>query len=177
MKQKRDRLFKRGRPIIRPLVIEENGKVHKDIGLMWVAYKKGSFELFPKGMNELEFLDYIRKFSLECSLLIADDKNKEYQEVGPVAMFSVTTFGTNVEPHVDFFPWATKRNRLGCVVSFLQMMRYKRIGCCIVHSLTNSKPLFDKVHEYGVLNYVGKIPNGDPLGRGDDYLYAIRGKG
>jgi hypothetical protein len=176
MKAKRDRLFKRGRPLIRPLVIEEDGKPHKDVGLMWVAYKKGAFPLFPKGMTEAQFFDYIVDYSNDVGMYVADDYNSEYEGVGPIGFLSVKTHGIKIEPHADYFPWATTRNKLRSAVSFFQMVRYQKIGSCIVYSLIDSKPLFDKVQEYGVLNYVGRIPNGDPHGRGDEYLYTIRGK-
>ena len=174
MKEKRDRLFKRGRPNIRPLIIEENGKPHKDIGLLWVAYKKGSFPLFPVDMKEPEFFQYVLKLSDEHGLYVAEDYNKEYEGLGPIAVISVKTDGWKVEPHTNFFNWATVRNKLRSTVAFFQMVRYQKIGCCVVYSLIDSKPLFDKVQEYGVLNYVGRIPNGDM--RGDEYMYTIRGK-
>jgi hypothetical protein len=177
MKEKRDRLFKRGRPVIRPLVILEDGKPHKDIGFMWASYKKGGFELFPKGMSEAEFLKFIIMFSDEVDMYIIDDFHKEYGgNMGPLCFISVKTIGQKIEPHSDVFPWATPRNIMRMTVALFQMIRYKKIGCSVTYALERSKPLFDTVCEYGVLKYVGKIPNGDPWGRGDEYVYTVRGK-
>jgi hypothetical protein len=174
MKEKRDRLFKRGRPNVRNIIVDENGRVHKDIGIIWVAYKKGSFLFLREGMNEQEFFLEIKRLSEESSLYMIDDSNKEYNGIGPIAIVNIDTDGWKIEPHAIIFPWASNRNKIKAVVAFFQMVRYQKIGCCVVYSLAESKPLFDKAQEYGVLNYVGKIPNGDP--RGDEYLYTIRGK-
>ena len=43
-----------------------------------------------------------------------------------------------------------------------------------VHSLKDSKRLFNHVSKYGVLKYAAKIPDGDY--RGDRYMYYIRGR-
>lgn len=176
MKEKRDRLFKRGRPNVRPLVIEENGKPHKDVGLLWVAYKNGNFKLLPRGMKEPEFFRAVLESSSDNDMYLIEDLNKEFSTTGPTAFISATTDGWKLFPHIEFFPWTTKRNMLKAVVSYLQMVRYKKIGCCVVTVTSETKPLLDKAQEYGVLNYVGKIPNGDSFGRGDEFIYYIRGK-
>lgn len=177
MKQKRDRLFKRARPNIRPLIIEENGVPHRDVGFMWASYKKDGFKLFPKGMTESEFFDFIVEFSQEVGMYIIDDFHKEYNdEMGPLCFVSIKQIGQKIEPHADVFPWATPRNILRGTVALFQMLRYQKIGCSVTYALEESKPFLDKVMEYGVLKYVGKIPNGDPYGRGDEYVYTLRGK-
>lgn len=177
MKEKRDRLFKRGRPVVRKIVLEVDGKPSIDVGIMWVAYKKGGFELFPKGMQENQFYEYIVELSKEVGMFMIDDYNKEYgDKMGPVSFVSIAYIGNKIEPHADSFHWATPRNILAGTVSLFQMIRYQKIGCSVTYALEKSKPLFDKVTEYGVLKYVGKIPNGDPHGRGDEYIYTIRGK-
>lgn len=176
-KEKRDRLFAGARPVIRELQIFDNGKPHKDIGLLWVSYTKGGFELFPKGMTQPEFLEFIVELSKDVGMFIVDDFHKEYGgKMGPLCFISIKQVGQRIEPHSDVFPWATARNILRGTVAFFQMIRYQKIGCSVTFALARSKPLFDKVQEYGVLNYVGMIPNGDPWGRGDEYVYTIRGR-
>ena len=173
-KEKRDRLFKSGRPLIRPLQIYDGEKYHKDIGILWVAYSKEPFYSFPEGLSKTEFVEVIKEMVSTREVMMIDDTNSEYRESGPVAMITVQTDGWKIEPHTSIFPWATTRNKLRGVVSFFQMVRYKKIGVCIIYSLQQSKSLFDKCIKYGVLHYVGKIVNGDP--RGDEYIYSVRGK-
>lgn len=175
-KEKRDRLFKGGRPNIRPLQIFDGDRYHKDIGILWVSYSKGKFFVdIPSGLDNAGFIDALDVIMKNRELLMIDDTNEQYSGVGPIAVVSVGGDGWKIEPHVVFFPWATTRNKLRGTVSFFQMARYKKIGCCMVYSLAESRPLFDKVQKYGVLNYVGRIPNGDSRGRGDEYLFTIRG--
>lgn len=173
-KEKRDRLFKGGRPLLRKLQIYDGDRYHKDIGILWVAYSKEPFYSFPEGLDKNEFVEEIKKVSEYKELLVAEDRNPEYREFGPVAFIAIHSDGWKIEPHAIYFPWATTRNKLRSAVSFFQMVRYKNIGACIVYSMLSSKALFDKCIEYGVLHYVGKIVNGDP--RGDQYLFSVRGK-
>jgi len=172
-KQKRDRLFKKDRPLIRPFQLMENGEYSKDLKILWVAHKVKPFEALSSTKEE-DFIREVLEVTGGKSLYVADDFNDEYEKKGPVGVITVDTDGWKVEPHVDFFPWATKRNILRVSVGFFQMIRYQKIGVCVVHALKESKNLFDHCIPYGVLHYSGAIFGGDP--RGDDYLYSVRGK-
>jgi len=173
-KEKRDRLFKQGRPHFRPLEIYDGGKYSKDIAYLWVAYQKNPFWWLPKGLDQSSFAKHIEDIASRETLTVADDKNKNFKSRGMVALFSTTDDGWKVEPHVQFMPWATPRNKLKTIVAFLQYMRHQKIGACVVYGLQDSVSLFDKCCDYGVLHRVGKIVNGDP--RGDEYVYSVRGK-
>lgn len=175
-KEKRDRLFKKGRPFIRELKILDGEKYHKDLGILWVAHTKSPFTWLPDGLEQSDFAASIQEIYQGEDLLIAEDDNRQFKnKKGPVALFSLKTNGWKYEPHVQFMPWATKKNILRTTVAFLQFVRYsKKVGCIVVYSMENSLPLFDKCCDYGVLHKVGLIPNGDP--RGDEWLYTIRGK-
>lgn len=174
MKERRDRLFKSGRPFIRSLQIYDNGKYHKDIGILWVAHKRQPFYSIQKDLTQEQFAKEISDLATQAELLIAEDINKEYKGSGPVALIGVKSDGWKIEPHAEFFKWATPKNVLKVSVAFFQMARYRKIGVCVVYSLNDSVPLFDKCCKYGVLKPVGQIPNGDP--RGDEFIYSIRGK-
>lgn len=175
-KAKRDRLFKNGRPHIRPLQVYDGEKYHKDLGILWVGYKKTPFEWLKENLEQSEFARAIEHIYKDDDLLIAEDNNRHFKDKkGPVALFSLSNNGWKYEPHVQFMPWATKKNILRATVAFLQYVRYsKKVGCVVVFSLEDSLTLFDKCCEYGVLHRVGLIPNGDP--RGDEWMYTIRGK-
>ena len=174
-KEKRDRLFRKSRPLLRPLQIYDGEKYHTDIGLLWAAYEDGCFYELPRGLEQEQFANEVEWLSQSRELLLSEDFNSAYKsERGPVALISVSGDGWKIEPHVEFFPWSTKRNVLRTAVAFFQMVRYQKIGVCIVKALNGSTILFDKCKEYGVLFYVGKIVNGDP--RGDEYIYSIRGR-
>ena len=175
-KERRDRLFKSGRPHIRPLEVYDGDKYHQDLALLWVAYQKNPFQWLDKGLNQNQFAKAVEEIYRSEDLMVSEDNNRQFKDKkGVVALFSIRTDGWKYEPHVQFMPWATKKNILKATVAFLQYVRYsKKVGCIVVYSLENSLPLFDKCCEYGVLHRVGPIPNGDP--RGDEWVFTIRGK-
>lgn len=174
-KEKRDRLFKGGRPLIRPVEFYNGNEYHDDIKVMWVAYQKSDCYAIQPGKTQEEFIEILMDFNETCPLYMMDDYNKSFTSgKGPVGVFQLCGNGWRVTPHAQVFPWATKRNVLRCYVSFLQMMRYKKIGVCVLLGLKHVVPLYDKCVEYGVLFRAGMIVGGDP--RGDEYIYSIRGK-
>ena len=174
-KDKRDRLFRKSRPYFRPLQIYDGDKYHKDIGILWAAYQEGCFGELPRELKQEEFAQEIEKLAQIRELWMWEDENDSFEsKKGPIGFLTVRGDGWRIEPHCEYFPWASKRNMLRSQVAFYQMVRYKKIGVCIVKSLEHQKALHNKCTEYGVLFYVGKIINGDP--RGDEYVYSVRGK-
>ena len=173
-REKRERLFKNGRPVFRTMEIMEGNEYHRDMAICWVAHSKEPFYSIA-ATDQSGFARELINLSTQSEFMMAEDINEYYESgQGPVAVIGAASDGWKVEPHVEFFPWATTRNKLRVTVAFFQMVRYRKIGACVVNSLEDSKPLFDKTASYGVIHFVGKVPNGDP--RGDVYLYSIRGK-
>lgn len=174
-KDKRDRLFRKSRPHFRTLHIYDGDKYHKDIGILWAAYQDGCFHELPRDLEQSEFAQEVEKLTQTHELWMAEDENNSYQSgKGPVALVSIISDGWKIEPHTESFPWASKRNILRYFVAFFHMIRYKKIGVCVVKSLKSSTNLFNKCKEYGVLFYVGEIINGNQ--NGDEYIYSVRGK-
>ena len=175
-KIKRDRLFKKDRPFIRPLNIYDGDKYHKDMGILWAAYLRDEYYDFPKDMSQEEFANYVEEISKTTELLMIEDFNSGYKNRGPVAFVMVYYPDYwRMQPHAVFFSWATPKNILRASVAFLQKVRYSRtVGVCIIHALQKSKNLFDRCIQYGVLSFVGKMRRGDP--RGDDFIYSVRGR-
>jgi len=144
---------------------------------MWAAYDTESFKKLKKGMSKEEFLRMLISFcQAKSSCLVVEDDCKWFKSGrGPVAFVSIDNYGWRIEPHVDFFKWATPRIILRCCVAFFQMVRYSsQVGVCEIRSLESSVNLFDHLREYGLVFPAGKIPNGDP--RGDEYLYYAKGR-
>jgi len=154
--------------------IMDGNEYHRDIAICWVAHSKEPFYSIA-ATDQDGFARELVEGTKHREFLISEDSNDYYESgAGPIAVIWIGSDGWKVEPHCVFFPWATARNKLRSTVAFFQMARYKKIGACVVFSLENSKPLFDKTASYGVLHFVGKIPNGDP--RGDEFIYSVRGK-
>ena len=174
-REKRERLFKNGRPLMRQVQFIDGEDYARDIKILWVAHTRKKWNFLPEDITQEEFLARIVGLSEQASLFITDDTNSSYREgKGPVAFFWAFDDGWKVEPHVEIFPWATKRNIIRSVVSFLHMMKYQKIGVCVALALKSSLALCEKCVEYGVLFRSGMVANGDP--HGDVYIYSIRGK-
>lgn len=178
MKEKRDRLFRVNRPHIRPLELLHGDQYGKDLGVLWAAYKLGSFDQrIEEGLEQKDFADLMITIASGYNLgWIIEDKNPKFKnEYGPIGLMLAVYNGWELEPHFEYFQWASKRNILKGVVAFLQMMRYdKTIGIVNVYSQKDSKNLFDHITEYGVLRFATKIPKGDI--RGDRYIYYTHGR-
>ena len=176
MKEKRDRLLK-NRPKIRLLGIKEGESYHTDLGILWTAHKKEPFLWLDKNLNQTQFVEAIENINQNEQLLMIEDLNDKYKnKTGPVSLVTVTTRDNwKFEPHSQFFPWATPKNKLRVSVAFFQWIRYqKTVGVCVVYSLEDSVKLFDKCCEYGVLHKIGNIPNGSPMG--NEIVYSVKGK-
>ena len=174
-REKRERLFKNGKPLMREVQLFDGDEYHDDVKVMWVAYQQSDCHAIPPGKTQQEFVETLVDFDNACQLYIMDDFNKSFKTgKGPVGVFQVCGDEWRVTPHLQVFPWATPRNVLRGYISFLQMMRYKKIGVCVLLGLKHVVPLYEKCVEYGVLYRAGMIAGGDP--RGDEYIYSIRGK-
>ena len=170
-KMRRDRLFKGGRPFIRPIQLYDGGNYHKDVGILWLAYKEKPFIWMAPGLNQRDFAESLK----ENELLAIEDKNAKFKSgSGIVTVVCQFTDGWKLEPHASHMPWASPRNKLRSAVSYLQYVRYSRIGVCIVYTVKTNETFFNKCCEYGVIHRVGVIVNGDP--KGDVVVYSIRGK-
>lgn len=169
-KDRRDRLFRHGKPLVRPF------EPIKDMWVLWAAYDLGSFKTMPQGLTKAQFRDLVMTVAkAKSSCLVIEDTTKHFKEgKGPVGFITIDNYGWRVEPQADFFMWATPRMILRCNVAFFQMVRYsKDIGVCLVRSLESTANLFKNVKKYGLLYEVGKIPHGTP--NGDEYIFSING--
>jgi hypothetical protein len=176
-KAARDRLFKYGRPNIRPLVLQEEDGIGGDMRYLWGAYRKGSFPELTD-MNQAEFvshfIEYLNQF---YAVWIVEDKNYHFPEgKGPVGLIVAQFDEWEMEPTFIPFKWITKRNVLKMVVAFFQMARYEKgIGILSLNSGEAGVDFLMKTAKrYNVIYYVGKIPRGN---MGDTrYMFYGRGK-
>lgn len=175
-KAARDRLFKYGRPNIRPLDIMEEDGIGKDMAILWAAYRKGSMPDFGELTQEQFTEKILDLLSDQYAVWISEDKNYHYPNgYGPVGLIAAHFNGWIMEPHFMPFTWATKRNKLKTNVAFMQMARYEKgVGILTVNSKEKNMNFFKHLSKkYGVLYYVGKIPKGN-FGE-DNYLFYGRG--
>lgn len=190
-KVKLRRLNRIGLPKIREF--DPFDKEQKDLKVLWAAYMRGSFSAMPKNLEQYEFIEELeRVYATSHNVLILEDFNKiNHGKLAPVAILTEVIYdGWTLEPHADFFSWATSRNKLRCIVNYLRHARQlDGVGVCLVKCLKEDVLFFERVREYNVLfplsrfdkefyknnedimQRVGVIRNGDP--RGDLYQYSL----
>lgn len=169
MKALRDRLFRKDRPFIRPFQRE-------DFGILWVAYKRGTFAL-EQGLEQEAFIEAIAPYLQQWdSLWLIEDESRAFSAGrGAVGLVGVVTDGWTIEPHVEWFAWSSPKNILRAVVAWFQKVRHdKHVAAALVKAEQKNEKFFTRLRKYGVLYYVGRVPNGYPSG--DMVLYSVRGK-
>jgi hypothetical protein len=166
-KQAREMLFKNGRPVFRQMEQE-------DVRWFWAAHK---VEHKPD-MDPEDFYDYIAK-EMEPyeKAYIAEDVNAQFSTgLGPIGVIAANYDGWNLTPHVAFFPWATKRNKVRVTVGFLMKQRFQKdVGCIRIHTTETFRKFFSRVSKYVPIKSCGKIEGGRPDGEWD-YIFYVRGK-
>ena len=171
-KERRDRLFKPERPVVRRLEIFDGETYSKDMGILWSAYKAGSFHM-PPDLKQEDFVKAIEdQFSSFHQVWIVDDRNKAFQKGnGQVGLVLTQVTDLIVDARFGFFKWATKRNILRTTAAFLNMVKHStKTGICLVRADREQRVLPNHLKDYDLLYYVGKSSE-------KEYLYSIRGRG
>jgi hypothetical protein len=171
-KELRERLFKKSRPQARRLEILDGDQYSKDMGVLWAAYKAGSFSM-PTLLSQEDFVKLIEESFKEFQHMwvIDDDNNAFSSKRGPVALVGANSVNLIVEPKFLFFKWASKRNALRSVVAFLNMIRNsKKTGIALVRTTKDKMTLPDHLKKYDMLYFIGKSAE-------NEYLYTVRGRG
>ncbi|HZR02806.1 MAG TPA: hypothetical protein VFA81_06525 [Burkholderiales bacterium] len=171
LRERRERLLKRDEPRLR--MIEP-----RDAWVLYAAYDLGSFASMPKGLKPQELWTHVAAWSQRHSSVLMVDANHKYfrEKRGPVAMVTIDNLGWTIEPHIDFFFWATPRHRLAAAVAFLQMTKYaKEVGACFVRVGEAGAQMCDHIVErYDLLRPCGKVPNARE--DGTEYHYYLKGR-
>lgn len=171
-KDLRERIFKKSKPQARVLEIFNGDSYSKDLGILWAAYKAGSF-MMEEGLTQEAFVDQIEQIlsAYQHVWLIDDDNTSFSSGRGPVALIGANTIDLIVEPRALFFKWATKRNILRASISYLNMLKHSsKTGIVLVRTEKTKRVLPDHLKKYDMLYYLGKQNN-------NEYLYHVRGRG
>lgn len=162
----RKRLFQGSKPTFRPATED-------DLRWLWAAYK-----IKPDG-DDLTQDEFAQKASNALSsysmVFIAEDKNNKFsQGNGPIGVVVSDYDGWNLEPHAEFFPWATHRNKVKTVVGFLMAQRFAdNVGCIRIRSSQKNMDFYQRMRGYLPIRHGGKIAGGRP--DGPEYIFYIRG--
>ena len=164
-KERRQRLFRRDRPIVREVIYE-------DLAWLWTAARRNGSDLTAEEFTEL-YEPWLVSFE---KMAMLEDSNDEFQAgTGPVCLVVAHFDGWALQPHANWFPWVTKRNILRCSVAYLSLMAYSRkIGVVRIHADKQTSDYFEALSRYLPITRCGAIPNGRPTG--EDIVFAMKGK-
>lgn len=167
-KQRREKLFKDKKPVVRHFE-------HADWRWLYGAH---CYPNPPGGEDDKQqYLDYaLNILSGYDEAFIVEDRNRKFKGAyGPIGIVPSYFDGWRLEPHVQWFPWATKLNKVRGCIAFFMFSRYSNeVGVTEIRSLSEHKTFFKSLKRYAPIYYVSKIPHGDH--RGDSHLFYIRGK-
>lgn len=88
---------------------------------LWAAYQMDVWEeIFPKNMNRDMFTEKLMELlgSVDMDWIIEVKTERGLRPVG-IILGQFRAADRAVEPHVDFFPWATLRNKLETMAQYI----------------------------------------------------------
>jgi hypothetical protein len=172
-KERRERLFKKHRPVAKKLEIMDGENYSKDVAYLWAAYKAGSFKDLPDEITQEQFAERIEQLhKMFDAVWLIEDINPAYNGgIGPVAMACTKSMGLVVNVEGVGFKWAKRRNLVRSAASFLQMIRSSlKTGIVMVKGNKEQVPFLKSLKRYDLLFYLGQPAKGE-------YLFSVRGRG
>lgn len=147
-----------------------------DFPWLWAAYRMGAFrEAIEDGLTKEEFTErflQLMEYLDDERVLHAPNDNAPTDEPVPVGLVVIHGKGKVIEPHVEWLPWATKRNKLETMLAFLREIGKTRKVFAFVSP--DARPFYLQMCRYGVLTSGCKIL--DYFGKGKHvYFFYTRG--
>lgn len=141
---------------------------------LWAAYRMGTWNtVLQEGLSQSEFkevvIDILGQVEYDWVFDVKTDKG-----LRPVGLVTAQQRfeGNAIEPHVDWFPWATARNRLECSIQFLRDIgREVKI---FLYVEEKDEKFWNRVWQYKVLKKGCKIHDCYGTGR-DAMMYYTPG--
>ncbi len=137
-------------------------RVYEDTDLkwLWAAYRKDAFEeMFAPDLDQdafteqmLGILTKLYSKGSEVLMLVATIPGKQSS---PVGLLAVEYNDQVAWPHAVWFPWSTARNRVECLVNFLQELNKE--AAVLIASEPELTGFFGHLSRYGLLRRVGTI--------------------
>ena len=122
------------------------------MGVLWAAYKAGSLPQIPEDVTQEEFAELIINWLIHFqSAFIIEDKTKAFSGGrGPIALVVVASDGEIIKPFGVVFTWATVRNVLRALVSFLQYVKHSSdVSLCVIYGTREESEILERQRRYG----------------------------
>lgn len=115
-------------------------------------------EMFDAGMEKHEFREQIIYWleTVDMDWMLEAEFEGKIRPMGLVLAW-LSPGGRIIEPHVNWFPWASTRVKFECAATFFSEVRreYK----VFVYSGANDEAFFARLHKHRLLNRGCKIPD------------------
>lgn len=122
-----------------------------DMKYLWAAYRSDAFPVLPEDLNQNDFDTAIHDILNHMSeVFILESETKR----GKMPIGVVTTLVTSrTEPQVDWFPWASNRNKLEAAAYFLKKMQKRPM---LIWANDDTLKFYTRIAQYGALRRIGK---------------------
>lgn len=116
---------------------------------LWASYRKRAWEEIPEGLTQDQLREFVSVLCSRSNLMVIEAPNK-YPIVGIISCREDRFY---LEPHVDWMPWATDRNKLEGTARAVLFLR--EIKPLLIWSKESTKEFFTHVCKYGILKRIG----------------------
>jgi hypothetical protein len=146
----------------------------EDLGFVYAAYKQGAFHDMAE---DLDFDAFSAEFisiasNGEFYIGIAPNRTSKERTEIPVGLITVTRWHSTLgEPHIFWFPWATKRNKVEVCLKFITEMRHDMT--LAIFTKEEFAPFFDRMKAYGVIKHNCKVFKFWPDGSNGRFYQSI----
>lgn len=137
-----------------------------DWRFMWAGYEMGMWrDNIPMNLPFSAFQEIMLELLGEAvSDWIVESRFQE--GIAPIGFFIAQSRGEAIEPYVEWFPWATARNKIECAVAFLkEVSKQQKL---IIFSREDYAGFWSRMVQYGVARRGCKVI--DYFSRGEHAL-------
>lgn len=114
---------------------------------LWAAYRMGVWdEVFKPNLTQEEFTNAVAQTSEVFNLMVIVSEK-------PISLVSIKQDTVAVQPNIEWFPWASNRNKVEGVVKLILYLR--DISPVILWSKDESRKFFTHISKYGIMRRVG----------------------
>lgn len=114
----------------------------------WAAYRKDAFPNLSSELSQQEF-----RTTIISTLESFDDRYtfiaKTIKGECPVGIVGILGTGWRIEPRIQWFPWASDRNKLESVVNFLNEVKKQKMA--FVYAGEKDIRFFTHLCRYGII--------------------------
>ena len=140
---------------------------------LWAAYRSGMWrDVFDSGLSQMAFVERIMDFigAAEMDWIIDARGHEGIRPVGLV-MGNWIMPGRILHPHVDWFPWATPRNKMEGIAAFLRetSKRYK----LFVYAADEAIPFYTRMTQYRILRRGCKVLDHFSMREHSMFFYTV----